>query len=35
MVIFVPRGEPSDPTRAPKFYDQTYSYLSGLGLAEM
>ncbi len=35
MVIFVPRGEPSDPTRAPKFYDQTYSYLSGLGLAEV
>jgi hypothetical protein len=33
MVIFVPRGEASDPTRAPGFYDQTYEYLSGLGLA--
>ena len=33
MVIFVPEGEESDPTRAPAFYDQTYDYLSSLGLA--
>jgi len=34
MVIFVPPGESSDPTRKPTFYDQTYDYLRGLGLAE-
>jgi hypothetical protein len=34
MVIFVPPGESSDPTRKPVFYDQTYNYLSGLGLPE-
>jgi hypothetical protein len=27
-------GEQSDPTRAPGFYDQTYEYLSGLGMAQ-
>jgi DUF2075 family protein len=32
MVIFVPPGDESDPTRAPRFYDETYSYLSGLGI---
>lgn len=34
MVIFVPPGESSDPTRKPAFYDQTYDYLAGLGLPE-
>lgn len=34
MVIFVPPGEPSDPTRKPAFYDQTYDYLTALGLPE-
>jgi hypothetical protein len=34
MVIFVPPGESSDPTRKPAFYDQTYDYLTGLGLPE-
>jgi hypothetical protein len=34
MVIFVPPGDQSDPTRAPGFYDDTYTYLRGLGLAE-
>lgn len=34
MVIFVPHGEASDPTRDPVFYDQTFDYLSGLGLPE-
>ena len=32
MVIFVPTGSPSDPTRHPGFYDATFRYLSGLGL---
>jgi len=32
MVIFVPAGSPSDPTRQPGFYDATFRYLSGLGL---
>lgn len=35
MVIFVPRGEPTDPTRAPAYYDGTYRYLAGLGLPEV
>jgi hypothetical protein len=33
MVIFVPRGEKSDPTRTPSFYDSTYDYLISLGVA--
>lgn len=33
MVIFVPPGDESDPTRAPAFYDDTYEYLVGLGVA--
>jgi hypothetical protein len=33
MVIFVPPGDQSDPTRAPAFYDDTYQYLTGLGVA--
>jgi len=32
MVIVVPEGDPSDPTRASSFYDPTFDYLSGLGL---
>ena len=32
MVIFVPRGEASDPTRSPEFYDATFDYLSSVGL---
>ncbi len=35
MVIFVPSGDESDPTRAPAFYDETYKYLTGLGVAEL
>jgi len=34
MVIFVPEGEPSDPTRLPAFYDETFGYLSELGIPE-
>ncbi|MDO8544284.1 MAG: DUF2075 domain-containing protein [Opitutaceae bacterium] len=32
MVLFVPEGEPSDPTRSPDYYDPTFDYLSGLGI---
>jgi hypothetical protein len=32
MVIFVPQGDPSDPTRDLAFYDDTYEYLAGLGI---
>jgi hypothetical protein len=32
MVIFVPPGVSSDPTRKPAFYDPTFAYLSSLGL---
>jgi hypothetical protein len=32
MVIFVPPGESTDPTRAPAFYDSTFLYLAELGL---
>jgi len=32
MVIFVPQGEASDPTRAPEFYDATFDYLRSVGL---
>lgn len=34
MVIFVPPGDRSDPTRAPEYYDSTYRYLAGIGLPE-
>jgi len=32
MVIFVPPGDSADPTRSPKFYDSTFSYLTELGI---
>lgn len=32
MVIFVPPGDPSDPTRLPEFYDSTFKYLTDLGI---
>jgi hypothetical protein len=32
MVIFVPRGEPTDPTRSSAYYDCTYNYLTELGI---
>ncbi len=35
MIIFVPPGDPSDPTRASSFYDDTYQYLMGLGVADI
>jgi hypothetical protein len=35
MIVFVPPGDTSDPTRAPSFYDDTYQYLMGLGVADV
>jgi hypothetical protein len=32
MVIYVPAGNPTDPTRSPALYDQTYEYLTELGI---
>lgn len=32
MVLFVPKGEPSDATRSPEFYDPTFEYLAGIGI---
>jgi len=31
MVIVVPQGDPEDPTRAPEYYDPTFSYLKHVG----
>lgn len=35
MVVFVPPGDLSDPTRSAAFYDSTFNYLSGLGIPEI
>jgi hypothetical protein len=35
MVIFVPAGDDSDPTREPAFYNETYEYLAGMGVAQI
>jgi hypothetical protein len=32
MVIFVPSGDSSDPTRNPAYYDSTFDYLAGIGI---
>jgi hypothetical protein len=32
MVIFVPPGSSSDPTRKAAFYDSTFNYLRDLGI---
>lgn len=32
MVLFVPFGDPLDPTRSSSLYDPTFDYLSGLGI---
>ncbi len=32
MVIFVPKGNETDPTRSPTYYDSTYRYLADLGV---
>jgi DUF2075 family protein len=35
MVIFVPEGDDDDLTRPREYYDSTYSYLKGLGIASI
>jgi hypothetical protein len=35
MVIFVPSGNPNDPTRSPRYYDSTYRYLLDIGIQEI
>lgn len=35
MVIFVPPGKRSDPTRSPEFYDATFEYLKDVGMTEI
>jgi hypothetical protein len=35
MVIFVPPGDESDPTRLPAFYNNTYEYLAGMDVTEI
>ena len=35
MVVFVPQGEPTDPTRSPAYYDSTFNYLADLGVPVM
>jgi hypothetical protein len=32
MVLFVPEGDDSDPTRPSEYYDATYNYLSSMGM---
>ncbi len=32
MVIFVPPGDASDPTRSPAYYDRTFEFLVGTGI---
>ena len=35
MVVFVPPGDERDPTRAPEFFNSTFSYLKELGIPEL
>jgi hypothetical protein len=35
MVIFVPPGDQSDPTRSPAYYDSTFRYLEDLGIPKL
>ena len=32
MIIFIPEGDQSDPTRLPRFYEPTFQYLKELGI---
>ena len=34
MIIFVPKGDSSDPTRLPNYYDKTFEFLKSCGLRE-
>jgi len=35
MVIFIPEGSSTDPTRHPNYYDSTFAYLRSIGLREL
>jgi hypothetical protein len=35
MVVFVPPGDVSDPTRSPLYYDATFEYLNDLGIPQI
>jgi hypothetical protein len=35
MVVFVPPGDVTDPTRSPAFFDSTFNYLIELGIARI
>jgi hypothetical protein len=35
MAIVVPEGDKSDKTRVPAYYDETYAYLSSLGIQQL
>ncbi len=35
VVIFVPEGDDSDPTRSKSFYDQTFNFLRNCGIEEL
>jgi len=35
LIIFIPKGEITDPTRNPDFYEGTYHYLRELGIKEI
>ncbi len=35
MALVVPQGDPHDPTRSPRFYDDTWRYLRELGVEEL
>lgn len=35
MVLFVPRGRSTDHTIRPEYYDETYAYLTSLGIPEL
>lgn len=35
MIICVPEGNPTDPTRLPVFYDGTYQYLKSIGIEDL
>jgi hypothetical protein len=35
MILFVPKGDTSDPTRPPSYYDETFGFLKTCGLREL
>jgi hypothetical protein len=35
MIIYIPKGDTIDQTRAGKYYDGTYQYLKSLGISEL